>query len=147
VGIRQDEAVDLGPLADLPRWYWQVPYVGERFPGSVPRTELGQGANCQLWAYEVLGYFGFGMPDFRSDDLWHDTSATQHVDSPLPLDLVLYKGDDDPYGAHVGLWTGDAVAHLCKEVGLPTVWDQSKFEARARYAVRIGFKRPILRIP
>jgi hypothetical protein len=111
----------------------------------VPRNELRHGANCQLWAYEVLDYFGFVLPDLRSDDLWHDTSATQHVDSPLPLDLVLYKGNDDPYGAHVGLWTGDAIAHLCKEVGLPTVWDQSKFAARARYAVRIGFKRPTVR--
>lgn len=85
------------------------------------------------------------MPDFRSDTLWHDTSATQRVDSPDALDLVLYNGGYEPYGAHVGLWTGDAVAHLCKEVGRPAVWAQREFDARPRYAVRIGFKRPTLR--
>lgn len=97
--------MDLGPLADLPDWYWNVAYESSRVPG-VPRGELAQGANCQLWAY----------------------AAT-----------------NDPYGAHVGLWTGDAVAHLCREVGRPTVWPPAAFAARPRYAVRIGIKRPVVR--
>ena len=80
-------------------------------------------------------------------DLWYDSSATEHVEDPRPLDLVLYKADHDPFGAHVGLWTGDAVAHLCQEVGRPTVWQLADFEARPRYAVRIGFKRPTRRVP
>lgn len=143
---RQTSAVNLGGLAHLPPWYWDVLYVGSRIPGAVPRGELHKGANCQLWAYEVLGHFGFVVPDLRSDDLWFDTSATQHVENPEPLDLVLYKGDEEPYGAHVGLWTGDGVAHLCKEVGRPVVWPQFEFDARPRYACRIGFKRPILRV-
>jgi hypothetical protein len=133
--------VHLGPLAALPHWYWEVPYVGNRFPGAVPRGQLGEGANCQLWAYEVLDHFGFAVPDHRSDELWYDKLATRRVEEPEPLDLVLYKGDGDPYGAHVGVWTGDAVAHLCAEVGRPIVWPQAEFDARPRYAVRIGFKR------
>ena len=61
------------------------------------------------------------------------------------LDLVLFNRSEDPYGAHVGLWTGEAVAHLCEEVGHPVVWHQSEFDARERYAVRVGFKRPAAR--
>ena len=95
--------------------------------------------------YEVLDHFGFTLPDLRSDDLWFDTSATERVDEPQPLDLVLYKGDDDPHGAHLGLWTGDAVAHLCKEIGNPVVWHEQEFRDRDRYSVRIGFKRPTVR--
>jgi hypothetical protein len=139
--------VHLGPLRELPTWYWQVPYVGARFPGAVPRGEVVEGANCQLWAYAVLDHFRFHLPDFRSDDLWYDTAVTERVEDPQPLDLVLYKADNDPYGAHVGVWTGDAVAHLCKEVGRPTVWRQPEFAGRPRYAVRLGFKRTLLRAP
>jgi hypothetical protein len=137
--------VDLGLLADLPDRYWNVPYAGERAPGRAPRGDLTRGANCQLWAYDVLAHFGLVVPDLRSDELWHDTSATRRVDVPEPLDLVLYNARDDPYGAHVGLWAGEGVAHLCKEVGRPAVWHEREFAARPRYAVRIGFKRPALR--
>ena len=139
--------MELGPLVDLPEWYWGVPYIGERESGGFPRGNLSAGANCQRWAYEVLRHFGFTVPDLRSDELWHDTVATRQVDAPRPLDLVLYKGDADPFGAHVGVWTGDAVAHLCREVGRPTVWPQPEFDLRPRYAVRIGFKRPTLSTP
>ncbi len=93
----------------------------------------------------MLAHFGFVMPDLRSDELWHDTKSTDTVSTPQDLDLVLYNGDEDPHGAHVGLWVGGAVAHLCKEVGHPAVWPQSEFDARPRYAVRIGFKRPTAR--
>ena len=72
--------MSLGALADLPFWYWDVPYVAVRYPGGVPRGELNQGANCQLWSYEVLGHFGFAVPDFRSDELWHDIVATHRRD-------------------------------------------------------------------
>ncbi|MDQ1375650.1 MAG: hypothetical protein QOJ09_2988, partial [Actinomycetota bacterium] len=77
--------------------------------------------------------------------LWYDTAWTQVVGVPQALDLVLYSGHEDPYGAHVGLWTGHAIAHLCKEIGRPVIWPQAEFDARPRYAVRIGFKRPTVR--
>ncbi len=135
----------LRPLEDLPRSYWKVPYVGARFPGAASRRDFALGANCQLWAYCVLDRFGFSLPDFRSDDLWHDTTSTLRVEEPLPLDLVLFNLSEDPYGAHVGVWTGDGVAHLCEEVGRPVVWRQSEFDARERYAVRLAYKRPVAR--
>ncbi|MEO1056073.1 MAG: hydrolase [Actinomycetota bacterium] len=137
--------MEAGTLDALPRWFWQVPYVGSRFPGAVPRSELARGANCQLWAYGVLDRFGFNVPDLRSDDLWHDNIWTRVVDDPLPLDLVLFNDTHEPYGAHVGLVTEGGIAHLCQEIGQPTVWPESVFATRARYAIRIGFKRPVRR--
>ena len=134
-----------GPLGTLPDGYWQVPYASARYPGAAPRGDLAGGANCQLWAYEVLAHFGFAVPDFRSDELWTDTVATRHVNEPEALDLVLYNTDHSAFGAHVGLWTGDAVAHLCREVGQPALWSRADFSARPRYAVQVGVKRPVLK--
>lgn len=141
---RQHRRVGLGPLVSLPDWYWDVPYVGDRFPGAAVRGELDKGANCQLWAYEVLANFGYGVADLRSDELWTDHASTRRVDAPAPLDLVLFNHQPDPYGSHVGVWTGDAVAHLCREVGQPTVWSLDEFQRRSRYRVLIGFKRPTI---
>ena len=40
-----------------------------------------------------------------------------------PLDLLLFTPAGDPYGAHVGLYSGEGqVLHLAKSVGRPAVW-------------------------
>ena len=64
------------------------------------------------------------------------------VETPAPLDLLLFSPNDDPYGAHVGVFVGDdRVLHLCAEVGLPAVWRLADFAERERYRVLIGAKR------
>ena len=129
-------------VSQVPEWFWEVPYVGARFPGGVQRGTLREGGNCQLWAYELLDHFGFFVPDLRSDELWLDTVWTESVQIPKPLDLVLFARTPDPWGAHVGVWMGQGtVAHLSKEVGYPALWDVDDFAARERYQVVIGSKR------
>lgn len=128
-------------LADLPDRFWDVPYDGARHPGALDALDLDSGANCQTWAYGVLSWFGIDVPPLRSDELWRDTKATRRVEAPEPLDLVLYNATDEPFGAHVGVWTGAAVAHLCFEVGRPVVWLEPELLSRPRYAVRVGIKR------
>lgn len=133
-------------LSQLPAHYWKVPYRGARRPGSAAvaaRPGLADGANCQLFAYEVVARFGLAVPPLRSSDLWADREATAVVTTrPGPLDLVLYNATPDPYGAHVGVWTGDgSVLHLCREVGLPVVWTPADFASRERYRHLIGAKR------
>ncbi|MFJ3308753.1 hydrolase [Streptomyces sp. NPDC086549] len=132
-------------LDQLPAVFWTVPYVGSRFPGSpavTRRPGLSLGANCQLFAYEVLRHFGFAPPALRSSELWADTSATVHVSAAQPLDLLLFNSTDDAYGAHVGLWVNEGrVLHLCAEAGRPAVWEQAEFAARQRYQVLLGVKR------
>jgi cell wall-associated NlpC family hydrolase len=132
-------------LAGLPVDLWATRYVGARFPGSPEVTErpgLADGANCQLFAYEVLRLFGLDPPDLRSSELWADRTCTKEVTVAQPLDLALFNADDNPWGAHVGVYIGDAqVLHLSAEVGFPAVWRVSDFALRERYRTLIGFKR------
>ncbi|MFD1050073.1 hydrolase [Kibdelosporangium lantanae] len=105
---------------------------------------LEEGANCQLFAYEVLRYFGLAPPDLRSSELWADTQATARVSVAQPLDLVLFNSAVDAYGAHVGVWVNEGrVLHLCAEVGRPVVWEMTEFVKRQRYRVLIGIKRVV----
>lgn len=127
---------------ELPDWLWEVSYNGEQGPDG----DIRHGANCQLFAYEVLRHFGIAVPPLHSSELWEDTTATTKADDPQPLDLVLFSKDEAVYGAHVGVvWADDEVLHLCKEVGRPAVWSWQDFADRPRYAVRHGFKRPVRR--
>jgi hypothetical protein len=131
-------------LRDLPTWFWDVPFVAERVPGSVPRSALREGGNCQLFAYEVLAHFGFQVPDVRSAELWRDTTATSVALAPQPLDLVLFHDREQAWGAHVGVVvSATEVLHLCAEVGKPAIWTWDDFASRSRYAHLIGYKRPL----
>lgn len=137
--------VDGSILSRLPAEFWDVEYVGDRYPGSpavTARPGLDAGANCQLYAYAVLRQLGLEPPDLRSSDLWSDASATARVTVPKPLDLVLVSRSADAWGAHVGVWAADdQILHLCAEVARPAVWTMADFVARERYRVLVGFKR------
>ncbi|HYQ64944.1 hydrolase [Actinophytocola sp.] len=138
-------------MIELPDAYWDVRYVGARYPGAPvvrERPGLAEGANCQLFAFEVLRHFGLNPPELRSSELWTDTSATQRVTVPRPLDLVLVNTTRDPWGAHIGVWAGDdQVLHLCAEVGRPTLWNLATFAARPSYRTLVGFKRVTTQTP
>lgn len=145
-GLRDDEVMD--PLLHrLPAAFWTVPYVGSRFPGSsevAAHPSLEKGANCQLFAYEVLRHFRLAPPDLRSSELWADTRATARVPVAEPLDLVLFNATDDAYGAHVGVWMNEGrVLHLCSEIGRPALWEMTEFAKRQRYRVLVGIKRVV----
>ncbi|GAA4321957.1 cell wall-associated NlpC family hydrolase [Actinomadura luteofluorescens] len=138
-------------LENLPDGLWATRYVGARFPGSpqVAATPgLAEGANCQLFAYEVLRWFGFDPPDLRSSELWADAEFTERVDAARPYDLVLFNATQNPWGAHVGICAGeDQILHLCAEVGHPAVWTWQDFKTRPRYQTLIGAKRVLRRLP
>lgn len=141
--MREPREDDL--TAGLPEGIWATPYVGRRFPGSrsvAERPGLADGANCQLFAYEVLRHFGLYVPAWRSSDLWADTGTVERVRLPRPLDLALFNADDTAWGAHVGVVVGeDRILHLCAEAGRPAVWPLREFAARDRYRTLLGFKR------
>ncbi|HET6502965.1 MAG TPA: hydrolase [Amycolatopsis sp.] len=134
-------------LARLPAAWWHIPYRAARFPGSpavAARPDIGEGANCQLFAYAVLAAFGLDAPAVRSSELWADTAATRRVTIARPLDLVLVNATVDPWGAHVGVWAGeDRILHLSAEAGRPAVWRMRDFAARRRYRTLVGIKRVV----
>ena len=139
------------PVVDhIPAALWHVPYKASRFPGSpavADRPDLAEGANCQLFAYEVLRHFGLAPPALRSSDLWADARDTIRVPVAEPLDLLLFNATEDAYGAHLGVSAGEGrVLHLCREVGRPAVWDMEEFAARDRYRVLVGVKRVTTRL-
>jgi hypothetical protein len=138
-------------MDELPDEFRSAPYVGARFPGSAAvrdRPGLALGANCQLFAYAVLRHFGLGPPELRSSELWADTTSTVVVATAERLDLLLFNASADPFGAHIGVFSGaDRIVHLGAEVGRPAVWSWRDFRARPRYRTLVGIKRVIRRIP
>src|SRR4051812_11695596 len=131
-------------LKGVPAELWDVPWAADRFPGAVPRESIADGADCNLFAYELLAVFGKRIPDLRSAELWRDTTCTRVVLSPQPLDLVLFHDRQQAFGAHCGVVCSPTeVVHLCKEVGRPAVWTFSQFAQTPRYQHLVGFKRPL----
>jgi hypothetical protein len=137
-------------MIELPDFFWEVRYVGARYPDSpavLARPGLEDGANCQLFAYEVLRHFGFDPPALRSSELWDDTGSTHRVAAPRLLDLVLVNSSNDAWGAHIGVWAGDdTVLHLCAEAGRPALWSLATFAARPSYRELVGYKRVTTRV-
>lgn len=85
--------------------FWDVPYAGSRLPGSpgvAARPGPAEGANCQVFAYEVLRHFGLAAPAVRSDQPWAGTQTTVRVPTARSLGLLLFNATGDAYGAHVG---------------------------------------------
>ncbi len=120
----------------------QVPYQSAHYPGSPASNGLVGGANCQVFAYELLRHYGREIPDFRSSELWEDAQSTLRVETLEPLDLLLWNSHEQAWGAHVGVYLGENQAiHLAKEEGFPAVWPLAKFTTLERYQVLIGAKR------
>lgn len=106
---------------------------------------MQQGANCQVFAYNVLAHFGKTIPPFRSSDLWEDTAHTEVVTDPASLkllDLLFFHDRNESYGAHIGIYTGEGkILHLCKEVGKPVEWTFADFAQNKKYTHYLGAKR------
>jgi hypothetical protein len=119
-----------------------VPYVGARYPGAPDDGGIEAGANCQRFAYALLRHNGRTIGDFRSSDLWLDTTDTYVAVEPAPLDLLLFNRTEDAWGAHVAVFLGDNRAiHLAKHVGRPAIWPFEEFANEPRYRCLIGAKR------
>jgi cell wall-associated NlpC family hydrolase len=128
----------------LPDAFWAMRYSGAHHPGA-PQTEdplhVGR-ANCQVFAYTVLRFFGRRVPDLRSSEIWADRAWSQPVERFEPLDLIFWNQTFEPYGAHVGLYWGDGQAlHLARSERAPVVWPLTRFAERARWQVCLGGKR------
>lgn len=50
------------PFITIPARFFNVSYVSRRIPGVDSPSDLSLGANCQLFAYELLRHFGQKIP-------------------------------------------------------------------------------------
>jgi len=128
----------------LPTKFKNVKYNALRIPGVKNQSNLNLGANCQLYAYEFLRYFGKHPPELRSSELWTDTKYTEKITEFKFLDLMLYNETEESYGAHVGVYIGnDMILHLSKEIGYPVIQEHKEMMLNRKYSYFIGAKRVI----
>lgn len=129
-------------IFQIPKAFVDVQYNAKRIPSVENASDLSLGANCQLYAYELLRHYGKNIPPFRSSNLWEDTEYTQKVDTPKFLDLMLYNKTPDAYGAHIGLYVGNnQILHLSFDIGHPVIQQHNELISQEKYACFIGAKR------
>ena len=126
----------------IPDKFFEVRYLGSRIPGVDNPSDFSLGANCQLFAYELLKENGLEVPNLRSSDLWEDVIYTETVDIIKPLDLMLYNRNDDPFGAHVGVYIGDGnIIHLSFLNKTAAIIQHKSMHENKKYSIFIGAKR------
>lgn len=131
----------------IPAHLLTVRYNAGVHPGVAHPADLSTGANCQVFAYELLAHFGIAFPPLRSSELWADTEHSRVVTEFQPLDLLLFGKTADAFGAHVAVHVGEGRAiHLSRAVGLPVEWAVEDFATYENYRVLIGAKRPYVRV-
>lgn len=129
-------------MLKIPDHFFSIKYKDKHYPGAKGAYTLKDGANCQVFAYEILRFFGKEIPDFRSSELFEDTVHTKKVDVFEPLDILMWNKDNSAWGAHVGLFIGDnSVIHLSKENTYPEICRLEDFTQKEAYHVFIGAKR------
>ena len=129
---------------NIPNRFFEVKYVSARVPGCENQSVLSLGANCQVFAYELLRENGLDVPNARSSELWADDSYSQKVSEFEPLDVMLYNNNPESYGAHVGVYIGNGeVLHLSLENGVPKIEGHEEMLRNPKYMFFIGAKRII----
>ena len=132
------------PVFKIPRRFIDVQYDSLRIPGVKNQSDLTLGANCQVYAYELLQYFGKSPLLFRSSELWADCEYSKEVEEYKILDLMLYNKTPKSYEAHVGVYVGDGmVLHLSKEEAYPVIQKHEDLLLKEKYTFFIGAKRVV----
>ncbi|MCX5661298.1 MAG: NlpC/P60 family protein [Planctomycetota bacterium] len=133
-------------MLHIPDEFMAVRYVAARIPDGAGIELLGDGANCQRFAYAFLAHHGIVLPPFRSSDLWDDRGETSVATTFEPLDLLLFHARPEAYGAHVTVYVGDGrVLHLAAHRGSPTVETLAEVQGHERHRLLIGAKRALRR--
>ncbi|WIB65748.1 hydrolase [Curtobacterium sp. MCBD17_040] len=137
--LSPEEIGELVPAGGWPDWVFACRWLASAHPQATRFPPLTVGANCQRFAYAVLGLFNLTVPAHRSDELWNDLMLEHPpIAAVEPLDLVLFNGTSDARGAHVAVAMPTGLLHLSAEVGRPTLWQWSDFSHRQRYRAVVG---------
>lgn len=132
-------------MISIPAYFFDIPYKGAGYPGSPKLVDFKQGANCQVFVYQLLQHFGYpALPDFRSSELWEDELYTEKVAVVEPFDILFWNTTATAWGAHIGLaLEGQQAIHLSRANGKAVVWPLEQFLEKENYAVFVGAKRPL----
>ena len=57
----------------FPERYMDIVYNPSIVPDKKEKNIINTGANCQVYAYELLRFNNKNIPDYRSRELWEDT--------------------------------------------------------------------------
>jgi len=126
----------------IPDYFFEVQYNTKRIPGVEDQSDLSLGANCQVFAYELLRVNGLQVKNHRSSELWEDECYSTHIKNFQALDLMLYNKTKQAYGAHLAVYLGASrVIHLSKDIGKAEITYHESLLKQAKYAHFIGAKR------
>ncbi len=128
---------------NIPSIFLTIKYNPKQTP-EVKSSPFKHGANCQLFAYTLLSYYGYKIPPFRSSELWDDCQFTKKVSHLKPFDILMYSDNEEAWGAHIGLYLGDGkIIHLSKENTYPKIQTHQSMMEIKKYRHFIGAKRLI----
>jgi len=126
----------------IPNSFQNVKYQSNRIPGVENQSDLSLGANCQVFAYELLKANGLNPSNDRSSELWADESYSKKVTKFEALDILLYSEKGESYGAHVGVYLGSGkIIHLSLENGIPQIIEHLEMLQNPKYRCFVGAKR------
>ncbi|WP_413701270.1 hypothetical protein ACLKMH_06160 [Psychromonas sp. KJ10-10] len=126
----------------IPEKFHNVKYVASRIPGVPNESDMSLGANCQVFAYNLLRALGLNPPTLRSSELWSESEFTTTVDDFKELDIMLYNKSQESYGAHLGIYVGHGIVyHLSKDNGIPKFEKHLDLLKQSKYSRFIGAKR------
>lgn len=129
-------------IVNIPQYFFAVNYQVERIPGVNNQSDLSLGANCQVFAYELLRVNGLAVANDRSSELWGDECYSKRVTEFEPLDLMLYSPNGEAFGAHVGVYIGDGnIIHLSLQNGQSEIIPHLRMLDNIKYSSFVGAKR------
>lgn len=128
---------------EIPAWMMEVRYNGKIIPNGKEYELLETGANCQVFAYYLLRYYGKFVPELRSSELWTDQEYSEIITNNYQaLDIAFFNKSAEPWGAHVGVFLNEQeILHLAKKEGKPVIWNIQQFLTLPLYQVMLGAKR------
>jgi len=127
----------------LPKWLMDIQYNGRIIPNGETHDIVTTGANCQVFAFQLLRFNELIVPDFRSSELWEDVEFSELVTEDFrPLDLLFFHRKEEAYGAHIAVYMGENKAiHLSRKNRTPVIWSIETFLEQAAYPFLLGGKR------
>jgi hypothetical protein len=126
----------------IPKWILEIIYNPKIFPNWEVHDYVKDGANCQVFAYEILKFNWKKVPDLRSSEMWADNKISFEVHDFEKLDLIFFNNSTESYWAHVWLYIwNNKVIHNTNKTWWVEIWDLEEFRKYEDYQFILWWKR------